>query len=211
MAQQEPGVRTDALTGVQALERKAPGLPLAPGKVERWEFAYIWHGICACILSRNVVTGQRVAPYCGATRTEAACPTHVQAVVVSDPSVRWWHFVVDNLAIHRAASRVRVVTAESKLELGEKGTRGMLANRQARAAFLSDPSHRLLFHCTPKHMSWMNQIEIWLSLLVRRLLKRGSFPSVADLKSKILAFIDYDNRTMAKPFTWMYQGTVLAA
>ena len=212
-AQDEQVVSTDELTGVQALERKHPGLPLAPGKVERREFEYIRHGTCACILSRNVVTGQIVAPHCGATRTEADFLAHVQAVVASDPSVHRWHFVVDHLDIHRSASLVRVVAAESKLELdlGEKGKRGMLANRQSRAAFLRDPSHRLVFHYTPKHTSWMNQIEIWLSILVRKLLKRGSFTSVTDLKSKILAFIDSYNRTMAKPFTWTYQGKVLAA
>ena len=180
-AQQEQVVSTDELTGVQALERKAPGLPLAPGKVARREFEYIRHGTCACILSRNVVTGQIVAPHCGATRTEADFLAHVQAVVASDPSVHRWHFVVDNLDIHRSASLVRFVAAESKLELdlGEKGKRGILANCQSRAAFLSDPHHQLVFHYTPKHTSWMNQIEIWLSILVRKLLTRGIVPRIS--------------------------------
>jgi transposase len=105
------------------------------------------------------------------------------------------------------------VAAESQLErdLGEKGKRGVLANRQSRAAFLSDPTHRLVFHYTPKHTSWLNQIEIWLSILVRKLLKRGSFTSVEDLRYRVLAFIDYYNCTMAKPFKWTYQGKALVA
>jgi hypothetical protein len=57
----------------------------------------------------------------------------------------------------------------------------------------------------------MNQIEIWFSILVRKVLKRGNFTSVDDLKRKVLAFIEYYNRTMAKPFKWIYQGKALIA
>jgi transposase len=209
--QGEVTVSTDELTGVQALERKHPALPVAPGKVERREFEYVRHGTRSFILSRDVVTGHLLAPACGPTRTEADFLAHVQAVVATHPEATRWHLVCDQLNTHQSESLVRWVAELSEIEedLGVKGQRGILASMPSRAAFLSDPTHRVVFHYTPKHSSWLNQIEIWLSILVRKLLKRGSFTSVEDLHARVFAFIDYYNQTMAKPFKWTYQGKAL--
>ncbi len=209
--QGEQMVSTDELTGVQALERKHPGLPLAVGKVERREFEYIRHGTCSFIVSRDVVTGQILAPVCGPRRTEADFLAHVQTVVATHPEATRWHIVCDNLNTHQSETLVCWVAQLSGIDddLGVKGQSGILASMASRAAFLSDPTHQVVFHYTPRHSSWMNQIEIWLSILVRKLLKRGSFTSVEDLQAKVLAFINYYNRTMAKPFKWTYQGKAL--
>jgi transposase len=209
--QGERTVSTDELTGVQALERKHPGLPLAPGKVERREFEYERHGTRTFILSRDVVTGKMVAPHAGPTRTEEDFLAHLQALVASDPKASRWHIVCDNLNIHQSEALVRWVADISGVQenLGKKGEDGILALMPRRAAFLSDPTHQVVFHYTPNHSSWMNQIEIWLSILMRKVLRRGSFTSVQDLEARVLAFIDYYNATMAKPFKWTSHGKAL--
>jgi hypothetical protein len=202
-------VSCDELTAIQALERAAPTQPMRKGQVERREFEYVRHGTLSLISNFEVATGQVIAPSVGTTRTEEDFARHIAQTVDTDPDAQWV-FITDQLNIHQSETLVRLVAERCGIAegLGTKGKTGILQSLASRAAFLSDPAHRIQFVYLPKHTSWLNQVEIWLGILVRRVIKRGNFTSLADLRAKILAFIDYFNRT-AKPFRWTYAGRPL--
>jgi hypothetical protein len=182
---------------------------MQPEHVLRREFEYIRHGTLTWFINFDVVSGQVIVPSWGPTRTEADALAHLQRLIASDAQATKWHIILDNLNTHQSEALVRWVGELEGIEperLGVKGKSGVLHSMESRAAFLHDPTHKVVFYYTPKHASWMNQVEIWLSILVRKLLKRGQFLSVNDLRDQVLAFIAYYNRTMAKPIKWTYTG-----
>ena len=203
-------VCTDEMTGIQALERIAATLPMQPGRVELREFEYERHGTLTLIGNFHVVTGEIVAPTLGPTRTEQDFVAHVTQTVATDPEASWV-FVVDNLNIHCSESLVNWVaqTCGFERELGKKGKTGVLKSQATRQEFLSDRSHGIRFLYLPKHTSWLNQIEIVFGVIARKVIRRGNFKSVDDLREKLLSFIGYFNEVFAKPFRWTFTGRPL--
>jgi transposase len=203
---------TDEMTGLQALERNAPSLVMSPKHPERIEFEYTRHGTLTLIGNFQVTTGELIASTLSPTRTETDFARHIERTIGTDPEASWV-FVVDNLNIHCSETLVEVVAKACRIEqsLGKKGVRGVLKSVASRQAFLSDRQHRIRFVYTPKHSSWLNQIETIFGMIMRKVIRRGSFTSVADLKSKLLNFIDYFNRVFAKPFRWTDTGRPLKA
>jgi transposase/Asp-tRNA(Asn)/Glu-tRNA(Gln) amidotransferase C subunit len=204
-------VSVDEKTGIQALERAAQTKPMRAGEVEKQETEYLRHGTQCLIGNFKIATGEMIAPSIGATRTEEDFVKHIRQTLETNPEAIWI-FILDQLNTHKSEGLVKLVASECGIAeelLGVKGQSGILESMASREAFLRDLSHRIRFVFTPKHTSWLNQIEIWFSILVKKLLKRSSFKSVEELRERIIEFIEYFNRTMAKPFKWTYKGRPL--
>jgi len=202
----------DEMTGIQALERIAATLPMSFGQPERRECEYKRHGTITFIGNFHTVTGELIAPTLGVTRTEEDFVAHVEKTVKLDPEAGYV-FVLDNLNIHQSAGLVELVARLCGINqvLGRKGTRGVLKSMKSRQEFLADSSHRIRFVYLPKHTSWLNQIEIVFGVVMRKVIRRGNFKSVEDLRGKLLAFIEYFNDVFAKPFNGTYTGRPLMA
>ena len=196
-------VSSDEKSGIQALEREAPTIPMTPGKPERIETNYERHGTINLFGNKNVATGDILAPLLKETRTSEDFVENIGNVIATDPAAGWI-FVVDNLNTHMSVMLVLFVARLLGIDLdtlGKERKYGVLKSMETRRAFLEDESHRIRFVFTPKHCSWLNQIENWFSGLSSRVLRRGNFASVDELKAKILDYIEFYNLT-ATPMKW---------
>jgi transposase len=185
-------VSIDAQTGIQALERIATDLLPQSGMIARREYEYIRHGTLGLFGNLHIATGKILSPMFRETRTEEDFLENMDGLVSTDAEAQW-RFVTDNLNTHASESLVRYIAEQCgiEIELGVKGRHGILQSLQTRQDFLTDKSHRIRFVYTPKHCSWLNQIEIWFGTLRRKLTRFGSFRSLQDLEDRVVRFIDY--------------------
>jgi transposase len=194
----------DEKSGMQVLERKAPTKPAQRGRRERREHEYIRHGTQVLINSLVVATGQ-IAWTLGASRKAPDFVAHLKRAYQRLPRMKRYDWVMDNLNTHWSLEVCRLVARwcgvpfePHKLQKGPQ-----------RRAFLSDPSHRHVFHFTPKHGSWLNQAELFFGVLPRRFLARGSFTSIKDFERRLERFLKDYNARHAHPYRWTYRGEPL--
>lgn len=203
---------TDEKTGIQALEAITPTKPVEAGSVAKQEYEYIRHGTLCLIPSFNVKAGTVDSYTISETRDENDFSGHIRktlaAAVKKNKNVVW---VMDQLNTHKSESLVRLFAEYNGIndDLGQKGKSGILKSMATRKAFLEDKSHEIRIVYTPKHCSWLNQVEIWFGILSRKLLKRLSCKSKDELRTHLEEFIEYFNKHLAKPYRWTYEGKAL--
>jgi transposase len=194
----------DEKTGMQVLERKAPTKPAQPGRRERREHEYIRHGTRVLINALAVATG-KIAWTIGTTRTATDFVAHLKQAYHCWPGMQRYDWVLDNLNTHWSLDVCRLVARWCKVPFEPY----KLKTGPQRRAFLTDPSHRHVFHFTPKHGSWLNQAELFFGVLHRRFLARGSFPSAKDFTRRLERFLKDYNARHAHPYRWTYTGEPL--
>lgn len=202
---------TDEKTGIQAREHKHPVKPVRQNSLMKIEQEYERNGTTMLIATRDITSG-KVIPMLNPTRKEKDFLKHIKDVLKNFNDKKEIIFVMDQLNTHMSESLVKLVAQECNItdELGKKGKSGILKSMKTRAKFLEDTSHRIRIVYTPKHCSWLNQIELWFGIITRQLLnKRSSFKSVEELNRRILEYIKYYNENLAKKFKWNYDGKIL--
>jgi len=203
----------DEMTGIQALERIAEDKPSKPGLIRCIEYEYERHGTLCLLGAYNVAQGTLIGLVLP-QRTEEDFVALIDHIVQEHPEAKGFRFILDNLNTHQSETLVKYIAGKENIDLsslGVKGKSGILKNMTTRQEFLKNSKHKMTFLYTPKHASWMNQIEIVFGIIARKAIRRGNFFSKEHLKERLHQFIDYFNENLAKPFEWNYGNKPLKA
>jgi len=195
---------SDEKTGMQILQRKEATQAVQPGKPEKRERDSIRHGTRALLSSFVVPTGQVIGDVLP-TRTSRDFAAHLLHVLEELPGWERITWVLDNLNTHWSLEVCEILAAINGLSFHPRSLR----RGEQRRAFLSDPEHRFRLVYTPVHGSWLNQVELWFSVLARRFLKRGDFASAAEFEARLRTYLDDYNAHHAHPYRWTYTGEPL--
>jgi hypothetical protein len=194
----------DEKTGMQVLGRPFPTRLPEPGKPAKREFEYIRLGTRTMITTFVVATGEVVWDL-GPTRTNLDFRAHVLRVAKHFPAIKRFDWIVDNLNTHMSLELCEVVACLCGLPLDAKG----LKTQEQRRAWLSNREHEHTFHYLPRHGSWLNQVEMWFSVLARQFLRQGDFTSLEEFEGRLWGYMEYYNQEKAHPYRWTYTGEPL--
>jgi DDE superfamily endonuclease len=194
----------DERTGMQIRRRTAPTQPPQPGKPEKREFEYVRLGTRTLQTSFVVATGEVVWDL-GRTNTRFDFCAHVLRVAKHFPDAQRCDWVLDHLATHSSLELCQVIAYLN----GTRFRPQALRTQAQRRAFLSDPSHKHVFHYLPVHGSWLNQVALWFSVLTQQFLRRGDFDSVQDFERRLTWYLDTYNLEQAHPYRWTCTGQPL--
>lgn len=197
----------DQKTGIQALERLFPHKPVRPGSIKKIEHHYRRHGIRNLIASFVVATGEVFGNLYSRNRN-FELTNHLTQMFNKHHTYDEVHIIADNYGTATHMNTCLLVAKFCKIHISKE----KLKTKQQRVEFMKSKNKWIIFHFLPTHASWLNQIEIWFSILQKKVIKKGNFESTEDLDNKILSFIKNEwNQKKAHPFQWTYKGKICCA
>ncbi|BDD00532.1 transposase [Persicobacter psychrovividus] len=199
-------ISVDEKTGIQA-KQNIKITTAKSGQVKRVDPEYKRNGTTCLIAGMNIMDGEVTKYQLGQTRNEEDFCKFIESIIDKYPNKKIV-FVADQLNTHKSESLVKLIADKINYDsdLGKKGRCGILKTMKSRMEFLEDKDHKIRFQYTPKHCSWLNQIENWFGRLQKHVIRNGQFNSVANLERKITNYIEYYNERWKKPIEWCFGG-----
>jgi len=199
-------VCVDQKTQIQALERLYPDIPMTYEHIRKREYHYKRHGVLNLIAGLVVATGDVIGGCYQRNRNIEFCDFLARAYYHFKDSNEI-HIIADNYSTHAHVNVCLLVARFCGIEISMEN----LKTKKHRVKFLESNDKKIIFHFLPTHASWLNQIEIWFSILSKKVIRNGNFPGTFDLANKIIDYMNLEWNPNAHPFQWTYKGKVCCA